>query len=235
MTTVLAIGDTQAPFHHRDYTRFIKAVIKKYKPKVAVHVGDIFDQYFANAWGKTARAKDTLKEFEEALDWLHNDLRPVLKGLKEVYIIGNHDERIFKRADEASIHEMFLKPMKELYNLPNNVVLDYEYVIDNIMYTHGHRTQCNSNNASEILTKEYEMPVVYGHFHSKAGIEYIANRNRLVFGFNVGCGIDRHAYAFDYAKTTRNKPILGVGLIIDGLPIYIPMLLNKKHRWVGKL
>jgi hypothetical protein len=33
MTTVIVIPDTQIPFIHEDSVAFIKAVIKKYKPK----------------------------------------------------------------------------------------------------------------------------------------------------------------------------------------------------------
>lgn len=235
MTIILVIPDTQIPFVHEDSVAFIKSVIKKYKPKEMVHVGDIFDQYFANAWGKTAKAASTLEEFKLGMDFFHNELRPIFKGMKETYLIGNHDERVYKRADEASIHEMFLIPMRDLYKIPTKIELCYEYEVDGVMYTHGHRTQCNGTNAAEVLTKEYEQSVVYGHFHTGAGIKYYSNRQRLVFGFNVGCLIDRHSYAFDYAKTNRHKPILGVGLVIDGQPLFIPMHLTKQHKWVGKL
>ena len=38
---------------------------------------------------------------------------------------------------------------------------------------------------------------------------------------NVGCGIDRTAYAFEYGKAMTKKPIIGSGLVLDNgrLPI----------------
>jgi hypothetical protein len=76
---------------------------------------------------------------------------------------------------------------------------------------------------------------VIGHIHAFAGIQWNANPRHLFFGFNVGCLIDRHLYAFKYGKKFKNKPILGVGLIENGIPKYIPMLLNQKGRWIGTL
>lgn len=68
--------------------------------------------------------------------------------------------------------------------------------------------------------------------NSDAGILYNANEKSLFYGFNVGCLIDRHAYAFRYAKFAPKKQILGVGLVTKGVPQFIPMLINSKHRWV---
>ncbi len=235
MSTVMAIGDTQIPYQHIDSIKFLTAVYKKYKPNQVVQIGDLFDQYFANAWGKSADAASAMEEFEEGLDWLHNDFLPIFGKTPVTVIIGNHDERIFKRADEAGIPSKFMKTMKDIYELPKEIELCYNKVIDNVTYVHGHTTKCTAANATEVLTHEYETSIVYGHFHSRANITYLANRRRLVWGFNLGCLIDRHAYAFSYGANYKDKPILGCGLVMNGLPLYIPMILNDKHRWVGKL
>lgn len=235
MAVIMAIGDTQIPFMHVDAIKFLTAIYKKYKPNKIVQIGDLFDQYFANAWGKSSAADSTMEELGQGLELLHTQFLPIFKKTPVTIIIGNHDERIFKRADEAGIHHKFMKTMREIYELPKEVELCYNTVIDNVTYTHGHTTKCTAATATEVLTHEYETPVVYGHFHSLANITYLANRRRLVWGFNLGCLIDRHAYAFTYGANYKHKPILGCGIIDNGLPIYIPMILNDKHRWVGKL
>ena len=48
---------------------------------------------------------------------------------------------------------------------------------------------------------------------------------------NVGCGIDAKAYAFNYGKDSRKKPILSCGVVIDGKPYLEIMTLDKKGRW----
>lgn len=235
MATVLAIGDTQLPFTHRDAPAFLTALYKKWHPEVVVQIGDLLDQYFANAWGKTSKALSTEQEYNLALQFLHEELFPIFKKSEIKIVIGNHDERIFKRADEAGIHEMFLKSMRDIYKLPEPIDLQYSYVIDKVTYLHGHTTKCTEKNATEVLTYEYETPVVYGHFHSSAGINFLANKRRLVWGMNLGCLIDTHAYAFEYGKAFKNKPILGAGIIKDGVPMFISMNLDEHSRWDGKI
>ena len=34
--------------------------------------------------------------------------------------------------------------------------------------------------------------LVMGHLHAQAGINYHANQDDIVFGMNVGCGVDHH-------------------------------------------
>ena len=76
------------------------------------------------------------------------------------------------------------------------------------------------------------MSTTIGHIHSHAGINYIANIDKLIFAFNVGCLIDKSAYAFGYGKHIKAKPILGCGLIEHDVPYFVPMMLNKAGRWV---
>jgi hypothetical protein len=51
----------------------------------------------------------------------------------------------------------------------------------------------------------------------------------------VGCMIDDESLAFEYNKTTLQRPVIGCGIIINGQPSLIPMVLNKKGRWIGRL
>jgi hypothetical protein len=57
----------------------------------------------------------------------------------------------------------------------------------------------------------------------------------LYFGLQVGCLIDKDSLAFRYNKTQRARPIIGLGMIINGLPKLIPMVLDNKGRWNGKI
>ena len=36
-----------------------------------------------------------------------------------------------------------------------------------------------------------------------------------------------------YNKLQKARPIMGHGIIINGQPRLLPMVLNKKHRWIG--
>jgi hypothetical protein len=41
--------------------------------------------------------------------------------------------------------------------------------------------------------------------------------------------------AFNYAKNFRTRFIIGCGIILDGIPKLLPMVLNDKGRWNKKL
>jgi hypothetical protein len=66
-----------------------------------------------------------------------------------------------------------------------------------------------------------------GHAHSFAGIQYSTSTKDRIFGLNSGCLIDIKAYAFAYGKAFSVRPVIGSSVIIDGLPIFIPMHLGE--------
>ncbi len=77
--------------------------------------------------------------------------------------------------------------------------------------------------------------MVQGHHHESFSINYYSTPSGLHFGMNVGCLVNQKSAAFAYAKNNVKRFIIGVGVIINGVPELVPMLLNKNGRWVGKL
>jgi hypothetical protein len=51
----------------------------------------------------------------------------------------------------------------------------------------------------------------------------------------VGCLIDDKSMAFAYNKLQLKRPLIGVGIILDGQPKLLPMILNKEGRWIRKI
>jgi hypothetical protein len=41
----------------------------------------------------------------------------------------------------------------------------------------------------------------------------------------VACGIDRKAYAFNYGRDFKDKPVLGCGVVLENgrIPMFVPM------------
>ena len=52
---------------------------------------------------------------------------------------------------------------------------------------------------------------------------------------NVGCLINQKSLAMNYAKNFRTRFILGCGVILNGIPRLLPMVLNNKGKWIGKI
>lgn len=230
MSTVLVISDLQYPFAHRDHLAFLKAVQKKYRPDQVVNIGDEVD-------------------FHAISDWEHDpdgysagdELKSAIKDLKKLYTLfpvakvctSNHTARPFRRAKKYGIPSAFIKDYREFLEAPKRWQWAEVWEIDGVRYQHG---EGYSGQAGAIKAALANMQsTVIGHLHSHAGILWSANAKHLIFGFNVGCLIDRHSYAFAYGKHAPNKPILGCGIVINGIPQFVPMILNSKSRWEGKL
>lgn len=228
--TVLVIPDTQLPFEHKDSIPFLKAVKQKYKPTDVVHVGDFFDLHALSnydmdpdgmsAGDELAKAQKHAKEFYKLFPKCH-------------LVTSNHDVRIYRKALKAGIPMGYLLDYREWMKLPKGWDMQDAVDIDGVLYFHGegysgaqgHRNACIKNMQSSVI----------GHIHSHAGVAYVATKNALCFGMNVGCLIDIDAYAFEYGKKIPHKPIISCGIVKGGIPQVIPMVLNKKGRWIKRL
>ena len=96
-------------------------------------------------------------------------------------------------------------------------------------FTHG--------RAADILkvSQTMGMSAVQGHYHTKFVISYWANPDDIFFGMNVGCLINQKSMAFSYAKNFRTRFILGCGIILNGIPRLLPMVLDKNGNWIGEI
>lgn len=230
MARVLCIADTQNPFEHEDYLPFLKAVYKKYSLDVVVHVGDEIDHHALGDWDKDPDGMSAGDELRAAIE----SLKPFYKAFPEVKVCtSNHTARIFKRAFKAGIPKAYLKPYSAFLDAPQGWQWADRWEVDGVVYEHGLGYSGPMGAMKAAL--DNMKPTVIGHLHSDAGIHYWANQDRLVWGMNVGSGIDRKQYAFDYGKVFKKKPILSCGVVIDGSPVLVAMRLNKRGRWVGKL
>jgi len=227
---VLAIPDTQLPFGHEDALAFLSAVKDKYRPTKVVHIGDFFDLHALSNYDidpDGMSAGDELIAAQKAAEGYYK-LFP-----KCHLVTSNHDVRVYKKAHKAGIPKAYLVDYRDWMNLPKGWTMSECIDIDNVLYFHGegysgalgHRKACVDNMQSCVI----------GHLHSHAGISYVANQRALCFGMNIGCLINDDAYAFAYGKNMPNKPIKSCGIIMNGIPILIPMVMNNKGRWVKRL
>lgn len=226
---ILVISDLQIPFEHKDAYDFLEWLTEEVEPDLVVNVGDEVDQHTLSRYASDPDGLSGGDEHAAAVRALqrHYKLHPEV-----LLCTSNHTDRIYKRAFGAGIPRAYLKSIKEFLKAPKGWEWADEWWIDGIRFSHGdeaggvvpHRTLLLAEMAS----------VVIGHHHSNPGIEYISNGRQVVFGMNVGCLIDPAAYAFNYTKKNKFKPILGTGLIMGGVPTWVPMLLNSRGRWDSK-
>lgn len=232
---VLVVSDIQEPFGHPDALEFVNAVRDKYETDQTVFIGDEVD--FHALSGKYPHdpdglsAGDELKAARKALSRWY-DLFEVEEEVK--VCTSNHLERIFKKAFNAGIPKEFLKGIRGMLNAPDTWVWEDSFVIDGVKYEHGD-SQGGIDAARQLAIANRQSTVI-GHHHSHGGVRFIANDNDVIFGLNVGCLIDRHAYAFKYGEKAKFKPTLGCGVVLEGVGQFIPMVVQgKNERWIGRL
>lgn len=228
--SVLVISDQHMPYNHSDMFKFLKAIKVKYKPDLVINIGDENDKHALS-----------YHESDPNLMSAGNELKATRKGMKKLeriypkqYICeSNHGSLHLRKAMSNGIPIEYIKDYNEILNVGKGFKWSDEFTAKCGGRDVKFRHQFGANILRE--TEKAGMSVVQGHFHSKFEIAFHGNSDKLMFGMSVGCLLDHHSMAFAYNKLQVKRPILGVGLIIKGIPLLVPMLLNENSKWVGKL
>ena len=228
MSRVLVIADLQSPFEHRDYLNFLKCVQSKYRCETVVCVGDEVDHHCLGDYDHDPDGFSAGHELEQAI----RHLEPYYKAFPKVKICtSNHPERIVKRAFKSGIPSAYMKNFKEVIQAPIGWLWADRWEIDSVAYKHG--VGFSGTMGALNAAKDQFKSCVIGHLHADAGLLYFSNGDAVIFGMNVGSGIDNSAYAFKYGKNCRKKPVLSCGIVIEGRPQLITMNLDRNGRWDG--
>jgi len=212
MARVLCIGDLHLPAIHPDYLQFVKNLKRKHKTDTTVFIGDVLDHHSISFHQKNPELPSAIDEHEEATQ----GMKVWKKAFPDAMVcIGNHDERVHRLSATAGIPSMYLVDYSELYNTPL-WEWDHSFVIDDVLYIHG--TGAGGQRPAFNAAVKLGHSVVMGHTHSNAMLQVLQSPSKKFFGMNVGCGVDTHHRAMNYAKNHLNKPVLGAGIIIDGKP-----------------
>ena len=215
-------GDTHIPFHHPNYLQFVKDTFEKYQVTDIVCTGDIFDFHAISRFQSEASAKSSYDELDMAIESgkEYTDTFPNVIVTK-----SNHDSIPYRQAATLGLGERFLKKFNELMELPPTWVLKTAHIMDDVLYKHGEN--CGGKDGAINAAINERMSTVIGHQHSFAGCKYVANHRDIIFGMNVGCGIDVDAYAFAYGKHAKYRPILGCGIVYSSdYAQFVPMGLE---------
>jgi len=205
-----------------DYVPFLEDTYAAWDCDKVVMIGDLVDNCALSFHLKKPSLKDPTREYDLAMEQVEN----ITDAFPEAdMMIGNHDALPYRWANEVGIPMEYLRDPKSLWNLPDEWTVHPRFsqlVIDDVIYQHGDR-----GRASAILNAKDEFKsVVQGHHHSRAGVEFFANRFTRVFGLQVGCGSDYKHAAMQYGIKYSSKPIYGCGVVLDGqTPIFEPMPL----------
>ena len=217
------IPDLHCPCMHPNTIEILKAAKRKFKPTRVVVIGDIVDWRSISYHEKHTSASNPHDEFVSA----YQQLQSIYKLFpKADWLIGNHDDLPKRKALTAELPaEVLMYPYKDLFNVNGWKVTErYGSIeIDGVLYRHGDSGKGGQRLAAFANALVLGKPLVQGHHHGQGGVEFHDNGQNIIWGMQVGCLIDRENPAFTYGLRFDRKPILGYGVVIDGVPQFIPV------------
>ena len=225
------ISDLHAPYHHPDALDFIARIKKVYKIERWISLGDEADKHalsFHESDADLYSAGHELREVRGVFSDLSRML-PVLDILE-----SNHGSLIMRKALSHGMPRDYIKSYQEIYGVPDTWRWHFDMTI---RLDNGSQLYLHHGKSADVykLSQAQGMCAVQGHFHEKFNIHYWGNSLGLYWGMQCGCLVDPKSLAFAYNKNNLKRPIIGTGVIIDDQPLLIPMILNKRGRWVGRI
>lgn len=222
------IGDTHEPFCHPSYRDFCYEVFNKFGCNEIVHIGDEVDNHAISYHESNPNGHSAGKEADLAYEAMQEWYK-VFPNVK--VCIGNHSALHRRKAKTIGLPDRFIKTYEEAWGAPKGWIWDYKHEIDNVIYTHG--TGSSGQMGAINRAKDNRQSTVIGHIHSFGGVLYSGSEKDLIFGLNVGCGIDIRAYAMEYGRDFAKRPTLGCGVVLDGgrIGLFVPMDLGTKIEY----
>ncbi len=229
--SVLVISDLHIPYHHKDAFDFLKALKAKYKPDLIVNIGDELDHH---AISMHEHNPDLMSAGDE-LKTSRTHIKELEKIFPEMTIVhSNHSSLVYRRALKYGLPKDYLKSYNEFLGVGKGWTW-----VDDLTVTLSDNSRCffTHGMSADVLkvAQQYGMNTVQGHYHTKFSIGYYSNPDALIWGMQVGCLINQKSMAFDYAKNFKSRFIVGCGMIIDGQPKLMPMVLDKDGKWIKKV
>lgn len=229
-SNVLIVPDLHIPYEHADALVFVQAVDKLWFPgqqRIVVLMGDEVDSHSISRHMPDPNGRSPGDELAEA----KHRLRDWYAAFPTARIcVSNHTVRPWKRAYESGLPKEFMRSVRDVYEAPETWIWADRWHFAGVVFEHGENVSgpMGALNAA----KQNQAPTVVGHLHSFGGVVHADSFHSKIWGLNSGCLINVDSFAFAYAKTFRNKPTLGCGVIKNGNPYFVPMIL-REGRWAG--
>ena len=226
---ILCISDMHIPYQHPETQAFLLALKRKYDPTMVICVGDEVDYHAMSFHDSDPDLPSAAEELANSI----TELYPLYHIFPRVLLVdSNHGSMVYRKGKHHGIPRKFLRSYNEILEAPpgwewHNTLLTPLPSGQNLFVTHGVMKDGLK------LAEKMGCCTVQGHYHTEFNIKYSSSPAQLIWSMQVGCSIDDKSMAFHYNKTTAVRPIIGHGIIINGLPKLLPMLLKPGGEWTG--
>ena len=212
------------PWAHPDTLEFFQAIKEEYEPDQVISVGDELDKHAMSFHDSDPDLLSAGSELELAIEML----QPIYELFPKVELVeSNHGSMVYRKGKHHGIPRKYLRDYGEVIEAPEGWRWHDNLYIDlpnkqQLFITHG----IKKNGLK--LAQSMGCNVIQGHYHTEFNIQYASSPTQLYWSMQVGCMIDDKSLAFHYNKTTAIRPIIGCGIVLNGQPMLIPMILNSK-------
>lgn len=227
---ILFISDMHIPYHHKDLIPFLKHLKAKYNPTRVICLGDELDQHSLSFHDSDPDLPNAGDEIRRAL--------PVIKEVFELFpvmdiIESNHGSLVWRKAKTNGIPKHYIKTYNDVLGVDEGWKWSFDLTLT---LPNGQKCYVHHGKSSDVvkLGQQMGMHAVQGHYHNTFKVDYWGNPTGLYFGMQCGCLVDDSSLAFSYNNVNIQRPVIGTGLIIDGVPILEAMILDKNGDWIGK-
>lgn len=216
---LLVIGDIHAPYVHPNYIPWLIELHKKYNFDRVCSVGDEIDHSSISFHEKDPNALSPGYELEAAI----KALQPLYEAFPEMNIAeSNHGALHFRKGKHAGLPRPLLATYHDAIKAPPGWRWMPEIRVE---LSNGKHCIIHHSLESDVLKASQNRgeSLIFGHVHSKAGVQWWSNGKENIFAAYTGCGIDPTALAFAYNKLQPKRPLLGAVVVIEGVPQWLPM------------
>lgn len=220
------LGDTHHPFVDRKALDFAIDTLHKDATHV-VQIGDLYDAYGASRFPRSLDIMTPAQEIEEgrlSACEMWERVKDRCPYAQKVQLMGNHDERPFKRVVEKLPEVMTLvaPSFRALYEFEGVTTIhdpSADFETHGIVFTHGYLSRFGEH------ARRANMPVVRGHSH-KGGVTWLREG---LWELDVGFLGDPRAPVFGYAAWKRSYQMTrGKGVIDEYGPRFVEFKERKK-------
>jgi len=211
---ILVIGDLHAPFTLSKYLKFCREQQELYNCGTVIGIGDVIDSHFSSYHETDPDGYSAGQELELAIDMLSDWYYTFPKA---TIIIGNHDRLVYRKAFSSGVSKKWIRDYSDVLETPNWKFVE-NIELFGVNFNHGEGGTARNRIKSELQSQ------VQGHLHTQLYTDFLVGANFIIFGMQVGCGINAKSYAMAYGKHFK-KPAIGCGVVLNRgtLPIAIPM------------
>lgn len=228
---ILVISDLHIPYEHKDTLKFLTAIKDKFKPDKVISVGDEVDGHAISFHNSDPDLFSPGHELEVSIARLQS----YYKLFPRMDIVdSNHGSLVYRKQKFCGLPRNVFKDYRDVLEAPKTWTWHFDLTVK--MSDGNELYVCHGKSANALkLSQSMGMCTVNGHYHEQFNIQYWGSPAGLFWSMVVGCLIDDDSRAFEYNNTNLKRPIIGCGLILDGQPKLLPMVLNKRGRWNGKV